>query len=288
MDDGPSQGILNKLKFLLRRLGNSDPADKFEEDIQDLIEQGAEKGVISPGAGEMIQSIVEFGETVAREIMVPRTGFVAVPQDAPLKQFLDLIIKSGHSRLPIYEGDIDHIVGVLHAKDLLAFWNLSPDEHLPDDLKRKPIFASESKKIGEILAELRAHKSHMAILLDEYGGTAGLVTIEDIIEEIVGEILDEYDDEEKLLTQVDETTIIANARLNMEDLENHLEMKFPDGEFETLGGFITDLTGKVPHEKERIEFQDLVITILSADERKIKQVEIKHPPLTSGSAAGNA
>lgn len=288
MDDGPSQGILNRLKFLLRRLSNGDPTDKFEEDIQDLIEQGAEKGVISPGAGEMIQSIVEFGETVAREIMVPRTDVVAVPQDAPLKQLLDLIIKSGHSRLPVYEGDIDHIVGVLHAKDLLALWNLSPDERLPNEIKRKPIFTSEDKKIRELLAELRTQKSHLAIVLDEYGGTSGLVTIEDIIEEIVGEILDEYDDEEELLTQVDETTIIANARLDMEDLEDYLKMKFPDGDFETLGGFITDLTGKVPREKERIEFQDLVITILSADERKINQVEIKHPLLTSSSAAGNA
>lgn len=262
------------MKALYRRFRNGATA-RFEEEVQDLIDQGAEQGVITPGEGEMIQSIFELGETVAREIMIPRTSVVAASLDAPIGKILDLSVASGHSRLPIYENDIDRIVGVLHVKDLLPHWGVSSEETLPGDIVRQAIFVPETKKIPDLLAELRTQKSHMAIVLDEYGGTAGLVTMEDIIEEIIGDIHDEYDIEEETITRIDQQTILVDARLDIEDLEDYLDTKLPEGEYETVGGLITDLMGRVPTVNETVEIQNLLMTIRSADERKINQVEIK-------------
>jgi len=288
LEDGPSQSLFDRLKSLFRRLGNDNAAERFEEEMQDLIEQGAEKGVITPGEGAMIQSIFEFGETVVREVMVPRTSIVAADQSDSLKLILDLVLEKGHSRLPIYDGDIDHIVGMLHVKDLLRYWGTSLKETLPPEIIRPPILVPEDKKIMELLTELRLKKSHMAMILDEYGGTAGLVTLEDIIEEIIGEIHDEYDDEEEWITQVDGDTLLVDARLYIGDLEDYLSVKFPEGDFETVGGFIIDLTGRVPEQNEEIRHRNLVFTIRSADERKINLIEIKRSSADSETQTGLA
>lgn len=288
LEDAPSQGIAGWFKGLFRRLTGSGSANRFEEEIHGLIEQGAEKGVITPDEGEMIQSIFEFKETIVREVMVPRTAVVAIPRNSTLAEALDMIIKSGHSRLPVYEGDIDRIVGVLYAKDLLAHWGMSATETLPDELIRGPIFVPEGKRIVELLAELRDKKNHLAIILDEYGGTEGLITLEDIIEEIIGEIRDEYDNEEDPIVRVDDQTIVVDARLNLEELEDYLHVNFPEGDYETLGGFVTDLTGRVPQALEQIEFRGLLLTILAADERKIDKVEIKRVSVPGNGGAGTA
>ncbi|MFH1137988.1 MAG: hemolysin family protein [Pseudomonadota bacterium] len=261
---------------------NGPSVERFEEEIQELIDQGAEKGVITPGEGEMIQSIFELGETVAREIMVPRTSVTAAPRGSTIGQIIELLLKNGHSRLPIFDGDIDHIVGVLHAKELLALWGRSPDESLPEELIRPPIFFPESKKVVDLMTEVRTKKSHLAIILDEYGGTAGLVTLEDIIEEIIGDIHDEYDVEEEPITRVDDNTFLVDARVNIEDLSDYIGVDLPEGEYETVGGFISDLVGRVPSENEQVEFRDLLMTIRSADERKISQVEIRLQTRGSG------
>lgn len=275
MEDGPSRSWLHKVGAAIGRLRNGPSVERFEEEIQELIDQGAEKGVITPGEGEMIQSIFELGETVAREIMVPRTSVTAAPQGSTIGQIIELLLKSGHSRLPIYDGDIDHIVGVIHAKELLALWGHPSDEPLPPELIRPPLFFPESKKVGDLMTEVRAKKSHLAIILDEYGGTAGLVTLEDIIEEIIGDIHDEYDIEEEPITKVDDNTFLVDARVNIEDLSDYIGVELPEGEYETVGGFISDLIGRVPSENEQVEFRDLLMTIRSADERKISQVEIR-------------
>jgi CBS domain containing-hemolysin-like protein len=288
LEDGSSQGIVRRLKSVVRRLTNGFSAEHFEEEIQGLIDQGAERGVISPGESEMLQSIFELGETVAREIMVPRTSMVAVSTDATLGQAMEIILTNGHTRLPVYDTDIDHIVGVLIAKDLLPYWGRPAEEPLPQEIIRPPILAPEVKKIMDLLAELKAKKSHMAIILDEYGGTAGLVTLEDIIEEIVGDIHDEYDVEEEPITRLDNTTILVDARLNIEELASYLGIKLPEGEYESVGGFITDLLGRVPEENEQINWHELVMTIRSADERKIDQVEINHPAAVTVTEAGAA
>ena len=266
---------------MFRRLKNGHSPDRFAEDIQELIDQGAEEGRITPGEGEMIQSIFELGETVCREIMVPRTSVEAVAVDTPFGDLVERIINNGHTRLPVYEGDIDHIQGILIAKDLLSYWGRPAEDPFPHEIIRPPIFVPETKKVVDLLAELRAKKSHMAIILDEYGGTAGLVTLEDIIEEIIGDIHDEYDVEEEPIQRLAPDTILVDAQYNLEELAEYLGTKLPEGEYETLGGFIADLTGKVPAEEETVEFRDLVMTIKSADERKINLVEIKAPSLAS-------
>ena len=285
MEEGPSNSIFGVFRSLFRRIMNGGAhVEKFEDEIQDLIDQGAEQGLISPGEGEMIQSIVEFRETVAREIMVPRISMVSCPADTTLKQAIETILKYGHTRIPIHEKDVDHIIGILHAKDLLAHWDLPAQTIVPREIVRPAHFVPENKRIVELLGELRARKSHMAIILDEYGGTAGLVTLEDIIEEIIGEIQDEYDREEEMIKPLDDQTSIVDARLNVEDLSSHLGIELPDGEYDTLGGFITDLMGRVPKENEQVQFKDLTLTIRSADERKINRVEIKRPLSSNGVA----
>lgn len=275
MEDDQSQGIIRKLKAFYKRLKSETTAERFEEEIQDLIDQGAEKGVITHGEGEMIQSIFEFGETIAREIMVPRTSIVAAPVESSIGDVLETIISHGHTRLPIYQGDIDHIEGILLAKDLLTYWSLSDEEPLPREVIRSPIFVTEGKKIVDLLSELKSRKSHMAVVLDEYGGTAGLVTLEDIIEEIIGDIHDEYDVEEENIRQIDENAYLVEASLHIEDLADFLGVEIPDGDYESVGGFITDLIGRLPEENEQVEFGDMVIIIRSADERKINTVEIR-------------
>ncbi|MEW6263796.1 MAG: hemolysin family protein [Thermodesulfobacteriota bacterium] len=287
MEDAPRHGLRRRVKAFFRRLTENHSAESLEEEIKDLIDHGAEQGKITPGEGEMIHSIFELGETLAREIMVPRISMATVPVDASLGQVIDAIIKKGHTRLPVYKGDIDHIEGLLLAKDLLAYWGLSAEEPLPRNIIRPPIFVPETKKIVDLLAELKAKKSHMAIILDEYGGTAGLVTLEDIIEEIVGDIHDEYDTVQEPIKRLDQNTILVDARLGIWDLADYLAVDFPEGDYETVGGFITDLTGRVPAENETLQYQNLLLTIKSADERKIDLIEIKSQP-AAGSPSDDA
>ena len=287
MDDGPSHSLVARLKALFGREDAQRIADKFEEDVQELIDEGAEKGVISPGEGEMIQSLFEFGDIVAREIMVPRTDMVTISRESTLREVIQLFIQYGHSRLPVYQKDIDDIVGILHIKDLLAYWESPADIILPEENMRRPYFVPEGKKVTDLLAELRAQKIHMAVVLDEYGGTAGLVTLEDIIEEIVGEIHDEYDYDDQKIIRLSTDAILVDARLNLEDLADFLGVKFPEGNYDSVGGFIVDLTGKVPQENEQIKYLDLMIVIRSADGRRISQVEIKRLDQTDSLTAEN-
>ena len=287
MDDGPSQRLITKLKALIGRNDAQRAAHKFEEDVQELIDEGAEKGVISADEGEMIQSLIEFGDIVAREIMIPRTDMVAISRDSTLRQVIQLFIQHGHSRLPVYQKDIDDIIGVLHIKDLLAYWDAPAETILPEENMRRPYFIPEGKKVTELLTELRARKIHMTIVLDEYGGTAGLVTLEDIIEEIVGEIHDEYDDEDRKIVRISGDTILVDARLNLEDLADYLNIELPEGNYDSVGGFIIDLTGKVPQENEQIKYQDLLMIIRSADDRRISQIEIKRLDQTHSLTAEN-
>jgi CBS domain containing-hemolysin-like protein len=287
LDDGPSHSLVTRLKTLFGREDAQRVADKFEEDLQELIDEGAEKGVISFDEGEMIQSLFEFGDIVAREIMIPRTDMVTISRESTLREVIQLFIQYGHSRLPVYQKDMDDIVGILHIKDLLVYWESPADIILPEENMRRPYFVPEGKKATDLLAELRARKIHMAIVLDEYGGTAGLVTLEDIIEEIIGEIHDEYDQDDQKIIRLSRDAILVDARLHLEDLADFLGMKFPEGNYDSVGGFIIDLTGKVPQENEQITYLDLMIIIRSVDDRRINQVEIKRLDQTDSLTAEN-
>lgn len=274
LEEGPETGLWQKLATLLKFWHRKKPTHPdLEKEIQQLIDAGEEEGLLSEDEGEMIQSILSFRDTVAREIMVPRTDAAIVSVDTSIQELLQLIIKKGHSRFPVYADSSDNIIGILHAKDLLSLWG--QDNLDLKNILRAPYFIPETKKISQLLRELRDKKSHMAIVIDEYGGTAGLVTIEDIIEEIIGEIHDEYDAEEALMVATAEGDLLVDARLEIEKLAEHFNMQVPEGNFESVGGFIINLLGRVPQPRETITHAPLQIVIESADARKIRKVRIK-------------
>ncbi len=274
MEEGSDTGIWRRIATLLRFRHRKKPSQPdLQREIKQLIDVGEEEGLLSEDEGEMIQSILSFRDTLAREIMVPRTDAVIISADTPIEKLLQLVIQEGHSRFPVHGGSIDNIIGILHVKDLLTIWS---EEHLDlKDILRTPYFIPETKKISHLLRELRDKKSHMAIVIDEYGGTAGLVTIEDIIEEIIGEIHDEYDNEETLMVATDEGDLLVDARLEIEKLVEHFNLEVPKGNFESVGGFIISLLGRVPQPQETITHDPLEMTIESADARKIRKVRVR-------------
>jgi magnesium and cobalt transporter len=285
LEEGSDTGIWRRIATLLRFRHRKKPSQPdLQKEIQQLIDVGEEEGLLSEDEGEMIQSILSFRDTLAREIMVPRTDAVIVSADTPIEELLQLVIQEGHSRFPVHEGSIDNIIGILHVKDLLSCWS---EEHLDlKDIVRTPYFIPETKKISHLLKELRDKKSHMAIVIDEYGGTAGLVTIEDIIEEIIGEIHDEHDNEDTLMVTTEEGDLLVDARLEIEKLVEHFDLEVPKGNFESVGGFIISLLGRVPQPRETITHAPLEMIIESADARKIRKVRVRvrqedlHPEIT--------
>lgn len=274
MEEGSDTGIWRRIATLLRFRHRKKPSQPdLQREIKQLIDVGEEEGLLSEDEGEMIQSILSFRDTLAREIMVPRTDAVIISADTPIEKLLQLVIQEGHSRFPVHSGSSDNIIGILHVKDLLTFWSA---EHLDlKDIIRTPYFIPETKKISHLLRELRDKKSHMAIVIDEYGGTAGLVTIEDIIEEIIGEIHDEHDNDEILMVATDEGDLVVDARLEIEKLVEHFNLEVPKGNFESVGGFIISLLGRVPQPQETITHAPLEMTIESADARKIRKVRVR-------------
>jgi len=247
----------------------------LEDEIQSIIDVGESQGLIDEKSGEMIQSIFDLRETVAREVMVPRTEIVAISSDESIEEILELTEKQGHTRMPYYKGNIDNIVGILNVKDLLRFWSKQVQESDIASMLRNAYFIPETKNINSLLHELKEKKSHMAIVIDEYGGTSGLVTLEDLIEEIVGEIQDEHDVEENAFTELADGDIIVDSRVEIEEFEEYFNVEVPEGQFETLGGLIFFLIKKVPLPGERVRFKSLEMTIEAADERSIKKVRIR-------------
>ncbi len=274
MGEESARGFQNWLRMCFRRLARIHDAESVEKEIEQLIDEGEQRGLISPDEGEMIQGIFSFRDTIAREIMVPRTDTVCARVDTGIPDIIDLIIQSGHSRIPIYVDSIDNVVGTLHAKDLLRHWGCGVDVEL-EEIVRRPYFIPETKKISEVLKDLRGNKSHMAIVIDEYGGTAGILTLEDIIEEIIGEIVDEYDAEENLIVEHDDGSMTVDARLDVEDLEDYLDMEFPEGKFESVGGFVISLLGKVPGVDERVVYQNIEMVVEAANNRKIEKLRVR-------------
>lgn len=245
-----------------------------EKELQEIIEASEQQGIIDEDEGEMLHSIFTFGETIVREIMVPRTDMVCCPLTASLEELLSAIIDSGHSRLPIFEGNLDRIVGVIYAKDLLRYWGRPAEEIALSDVMRAPFFIPETKNIEDLLQEFRSRRVHLAIAVDEYGGTSGLITIEDLIEEIVGDIQDEYDLEEEWLV-AEGDTVIVDGRLNIEELEEYFGLTIPKEQFDTVGGFLSDLFGRVPAPGEEMVEYGLVMTVLEADARKVGKIRIR-------------
>ncbi|MDQ3955864.1 MAG: hemolysin family protein [Actinomycetota bacterium] len=224
---------------------------------------------------ELIHSIFEFGDTVVREVMVPRTDMVAVPADCRTKDGLETITNAGYSRIPIFDGDTDNIVGVLYAKDLLKrIGDLDPDSPV-GPLGRAPLFVPEQKKVADLLREMQQQRIHMAIVVDEYGGTAGLVTIEDLIEEIVGEIVDEYDVEEPLVEPISDDVIRVSARMRIDEVNEMLDVELPHEEWDTVGGLVFGLMGRVPSPGEKVSYDSLEFMTEKVTGRRIQKVVIR-------------
>lgn len=284
LEDGSSPRFLHLIKSLLQKRHHLSKGSDLTEEIHGLMDEGQAKGLISNEETDMVYGVLDLKETTAHSIMIPRTEISSAAFDSSLEEVIRLVTECGHTRIPFFRGTIDRIVGILHAKDLLKLWGNPPQSEIPMEILRPPYFVPGNKSVSELLRDLQDKKSHLAIVADEYGGTAGIITIEDIIEEIVGEIQDEHDNEQSLISVIDENTLAVDARLEIEKLEKHLGMEFPQGDFESVGGFIIHLLGKIPVKGERIAFNDLDITVESVDDRKIYKVTIiRHPPLDAPS-----
>ncbi len=243
-----------------------------EEGLRYLINAAEEPGLIEEDEKKMIASIFELGEMVAREVMVPRIDVVAVDEGTTLRQALDVIIQAGHSRIPVYKDTVDNVQGVLYAKDLLLPFRDSHDDTPITDLMRPAYFVPESKRVDDLLQELQQRRVHMAIIVDEYGGTAGVVTIEDLLEEIVGDIQDEYDSETPLAQQLGEREFIFDAQIRLDDVSEILDVALPAEESDTLGGFIYSQLGTMPAVGSRVHYEQLTLEVQSVQGRRILQV----------------
>lgn len=256
-----------------------DPDRLAELTVEHVIEQGEETGTIAEEHAQMLRSVLEFKNTVAREIMVPRTQVVAFDIDTSIDDVLASVIESGHSRYPVYRGQIDQVEGILYAKDLFQVLRntSSPTDLLLTDVLRKPVFfAAESQKIGVLLREMQRRRSHLALVVDEFGGAAGIVTLEDIVEEIVGEIQDEHDAEAPLVYERAPGHYFVDASISVYDLEEHLGEAICEDktDFDSLGGMLVQLAGQVPVIGETLVAGSYRVVVIDADERHIRRVEM--------------
>jgi CBS domain containing-hemolysin-like protein len=245
-----------------------------EEEIQELMNAGEVEGIINEEENEMIRAIFTLRDTIVREIMVPRTDMASVSSDATVREVLATIVECGHSRIPVWDGTLDNIVGLIYAKDFLKYWGMDDSGVVLRKVMRAPYFVPETKKLEELLHDFKKKRIHIAIVIDEYGGTSGLVTIEDLLEQIVGDIQDEYDLEEEWLVEEDDGSVMVDARLPIEELEEYFSIEIERDKFDTVGGLIFHLTGRIPRIGEEVESGTIRLAVLAADERKISKVRI--------------
>jgi putative hemolysin len=277
--------------FLVRLLGGREkPQGGYlsTEELKLLVETGSEEGSIEEEEKEMIHGVIELGDKVVHEVMVPRIGIRAVNVDDPLDEVLDMIVRAGHSRLPVFEDNLDNIVGILYAKDLLPYLKASAGGNGQINIReivRPPVYVPESKPVDDLLHEMQVAKRHIAIVVDEYGGTAGLVTMEDVVEEIVGEIQDEYDSEESSVEEISTDGEIAfrlDGRVSMDDVRDLFDLSDedePDEEaYDTIGGFVVHRVGRIPLPGAEIPFRDDVrIVVEAAEPRRVARVVASRP-----------
>ncbi len=248
-----------------------------EEDIRELVDAGEEKGVIEESQKDMINNIFEFSEMTAEDIMTPRTDVEAVDVEDSVQDALAISIEKGFSRVPIYEDDLDHVIGILHVKDLLPYVGKSlPEELTLRSLMHKAHFVPASKRCDDLFSEMTEKHIQLALAVDEYGGLAGIVSMEDLLESIVGNIQDEYDHEEEEVKQTGHNTFEVDGSMAIDEVGELLGVEFPEGDYDTLAGFLIDQLGHIPAEEEHetVVFENVELTILKMDERRIDLVHI--------------
>lgn len=259
-----------------------------ESDLKSLVDAGQEEGSIEQGERRMIYSVFALGDTLAREIMVPRIDMFTLDINTPLQQAVDSLIQSGHSRVPVYEETVDNLLGVLYAKDLLRIWQEGKHPESLHDLLRKAYFVPEAKQVDELLAEMQNRRIHIAIVVDEYGGVAGLVTLEDIVEELIGEIRDEYDQgEEALFQELRSGEYSFLGRIALDDFNETMGSNLPKEEADTLGGFIYSRLGRVALAGDTVEVEGLLLTVEQVSGRRIHAVRAQWKDLPQKKSEAN-
>ncbi len=248
------------------------------DEIKMLILAGEREGVIEEEEKEMISSIFEFGETIVREVMTPRPDMQCIPVEYSVDQAIKAIVEGGHSRIPVFEGNMDNIVGIIYAKDLLRTVEGNMEKQTLREFMRPAIFIPESKKVDDLLHQMQAARTHIAIIVDEYGVASGLVTLEDLIEEIVGEIYDEFEKKVKSMEKIDDKTFIVDARLSISDVNDALKIRLPKRKYDTVGGFVLDQLGKVPAVGDSVRYGSLLISVERVIKRRITRVKISKAP----------
>lgn len=278
---GPAVAALQAVDGLVRRLAgipanhSADPLEAMEQEILDAVSEGEKLGAVDEQEKEMIESVIEFGDTQVGQVMTPRTEIVAIQQGSSFDQARTLINREGHSRVPVYTETIDSVQGVLYAKDLLQV--SEPASFELAGIMRSVPFIPETMTLRELFRQFREDKVHMAIILDEYGGTAGLVTLEDLLEELVGEIVDEYEpNEPKPIERIDDGQIEIDARVRIHELNDELDLELPeDDDYDTIGGFVFSTLGRIPRTGEQFDHGILHIEVVDAEERRINRLRIR-------------
>ena len=246
-----------------------------EDELKQVLEAGSQSGALDKTEHELIKSILEFTDTTVKEIMVPRPDIVALDIAMPHDELIRKVIDQGYSRLPVYKGSVDHIIGIVYSKDLLSLI-----EHkgviVLHDIIRTAYFVPESKKISQLLREFQLNKIHLGVVVDEFGGTEGLVTMEDIVEEIVGEIHDEYDEVQKAVEQASDGSVTVDATISIYDFNKQFHADVPEAsDYETLAGYLQKVTGRLPELNEAIQQGDMVFTIVNKRGRRLRQVKYR-------------
>jgi len=269
-------GFVRRLAGIAETTPEEEHEEKQEEFLTGL-EQHRTEGALDAEEQEMIENVLELSSSTADEIMTPRTDIIAVEVNSDLQKVLETITVGGHTRVPVFEENIDNIVGIVYAKDLLTEIGRDPADFKLRDKMRDVYFVPETKPLRNLLHEFQNRKLHIAVVLDEYGGTAGIVTLEDILEELVGEIVDEYEETPpEPIKNIDHNTIEADARTYIDDVNDEFELNLPDDEdYETIGGFVFSRLGYIPKTNESFEYENLKFTIASAEARKIKRIRIE-------------
>ena len=270
---------------VLRLIGIDPHADEevvTEEEIRMMVDVGGEKGVIEDVQIEMINNIFEFDDIDVADIMTHRTDMVCVDEEEPLAEAVKLSIENGFSRIPVYKEDPDNIIGIVYIKDFLKYVGTNlPKTKTVKDMMRPAYYVPETKRCGELFTEMTEKRVQMAVVVDEYGGTAGIVTLEDLLESIVGNIQDEYDQEDEEISIINDTTFEVDGITDIEEVEEHIGKTFPDGDYDTIGGYIISVLGFLPEDGQmnEIQFENVKFTVLNVEDRRIGKVKVEILPI---------
>jgi CBS domain containing-hemolysin-like protein len=273
-----SRGLIGLTNWILPGKGLKEGPFVSEEELLALADVAVEEEVLEAEERKLIEQIIDFGDTVVREVMVPRPDMVGVPHDFRVADAMEVVLLNGYSRLPVFGGSADDIVGLVYAKDLMRAERDGTSDREVSTLVRPAQFVPETKRVAELLPEMQAEQYHMAIVVDEYGGTAGLVTLEDLIEELVGEIVDEFDVEEPMIEPLAQGGVRVNARMAIDEVNDLLHADLPEGDWDTIGGLVFHLLGHIAHEGETVEVDEHVLRAERVQGRRIGRVRITPKP----------